>query len=202
MNVTESNIMEYPNFSLSQKNIKKIAILGDAAVGKTSLAERFVNKKFDDSYNLTIAGNFLKKVIPTAKGKEILIISDIAGQSRFEEVRSAFLLGAEVVLAVCDLTRKKTLENLENIWIPEFLRANPVKSREQTKIQLIGNKCDLEDLMVMNMSDLERIALSIARKYPRVTMLMPCLLTSAKEDLLIEEAFGTKKKLTHSRLVI
>jgi small GTP-binding protein len=199
--MTKSNVIQYPNFSLSQKSIKKIAILGDAAVGKTSLAERFINKKFDDSYNITIAGNFLKKIIPTEKGKEILIISDIAGQSRFEEVRSAFFLGAEVVLAVCDLTRKKTLENLENIWIPEFLIANPIKGRKKTKIQLIGNKCDLEDLMVMDMSDLEKIALSIARKYPRVTMLMPCLLTSAKEDLLIEEAFGSKKKLTQSRFV-
>jgi hypothetical protein len=54
--------------------------------------------------------------------------------------------------------------------------------------------------MVMDMSDLEKIALSIARKYPRVIMLFPCLLTSAKEDLLVEEAFETKKKLTQSRL--
>ena len=199
--MNESNVMQYPNFSLSQMNIKKIAILGDAAVGKTSLAERFVNKKFNDSYNLTIAGNFLKKKISTENGKEILIISDIAGQSRFKEVRSAFLLGAEVVLAVCDLTRKKTLENLENIWIPEFLNANQNTGRKSIQIQLIGNKCDLEDLMVMNLSDLDKIALSIARKYPRVTMLRPCLLTSAKEDLLIDEAFGTKKKLTQSRLV-
>ena len=200
--MNESNVMQYPNFSLSQMNIKKIAILGDAAVGKTSLAERFVNKKFNDSYNLTIAGNFLKKKISTENGKEILIISDIAGQSRFKEVRSAFLLGAEVVLAVCDLTRKKTLENLENIWIPEFLNANQNTGQKSIQIQLIGNKCDLEDLMVMNLSDLDKIALSIARKYPRVTMLRPCLLTSAKEDLLIDEAFGTKKKITQSRLVL
>jgi hypothetical protein len=40
---------------------------------------------------------------------------------------------------------------------------------------------------------LEKIALSIGRKYHQVSMLMPSLMTSAKENLLIEEAFGTKR---------
>ena len=194
--MSDRNIFsKYFSYVSSLKNTRRIVILGDSAVGKTSIAKRFVDQTFSTDYDLTVAGNFFTNKLPTIYDKpEIFIISDVAGQKRFENVRSAFFNGSEFLLAVCDLTRKNTLRNLESVWIPEFLHAVTPKDGFRVKIQIVGNKCDLADLLVISMDDMDKIASSIGRKYPNVVMQLPCLLTSAKDNLFIDEAFGAKRK--------
>ncbi len=179
----------------SKKAITKIAIIGDSGVGKTSLMERFVNSRFTDSYNMTIGGGFYIKKLPLGKGEsEMILISDVAGQSRFASIRSVFYSGVEIVLAVCDLSRKNTLTNLENLWIPEFLNLAS-KPDFRPKFQLIGNKSDLTDLLVISLKDLEETASKLTIKYPQITILKPILITSAKLNTFIEESVSSRKKI-------
>ena len=179
----------------SRKAITKIVILGDSGVGKTSLLERVVNSRFSQKYNMTIGGNFYTKKIPLANGKfEMVIFSDVAGQPRFEDVRQVFYSGVETALAVCDLSRKNSLHNLEKIWIPEFLTWAS-KPDFKPKIQLIGNKSDLTDLIVISIKDLEELASRLAIKYPHITVLKPILITSAKKNTFSEQSTSQPKKV-------
>lgn len=184
-------------FSDSRRSITKIAIIGDSGVGKTSLLERFTKNSFKNSYIMTIGGNFLTKKLPMNNGKsEILIFSDVAGQERFKEVRQVFYSGVEIVLAVCDLTRKNTLLNLDKVWLPEFLHSLPTQNAN-IKVQLIGNKCDLEDLSVISSRSLEKMAHKLSKKYPHITLLRPALLTSAKDNIFLEDSKTTKEPLAY-----
>lgn len=178
----------------SRRTITKIAILGDSGVGKTSLIERFVNSGFSEKYNMTIGGNFYTKKIPLANGKlQMTIISDVSGQARFQDVRQVFYNGVDIALAVCDLTRKDSLQNIEKIWIPEFL-SWVSRPGFKPKIQLVGNKVDLRDLLVISKRDLEEMVSRLTIKYPHTTILKPILITSAKKNTFIEHSSSKTKK--------
>lgn len=169
-------------FSTPNKLIKKIAVIGDSGVGKTSLIKRMTSNKFTLSYNMTIGGDFTTKKLPLANGKFCTyIFSDVSGQDRFKETRQVFYAGVDLVFGICDLTRRQSLENLEKLWVPEFLSS--YSNETKLKIQIVGNKSDLSDYFVINSHDLEQSAFRISMKFPQVTILNPCIITSAKNNL-------------------
>jgi len=120
----------------------KIVLLGAAAVGKTSLLLRFVNDVFNSDYAATIGAKFLSKEIELGlinrDEKAQLTIWDIAGQPRFEDLRTTFYRGASGALLIYDLTRENTFDELET-WYRELTNV----LSEDTPIVLIGNKLDL-----------------------------------------------------------
>ena len=169
-------------FSTSSKLIKKIAVIGDSGVGKTSLIKRMTSNTFTLSYNMTIGGDFTTKKLPLPNGKFCTyIFSDVSGQDRFKEMRQIFYAGVDLVFAVFDLTRKQSLINLEKLWIPEFL--STYSNDSKLKIQIVANKSDLLDYFVINPNDLEQSTFRISMKFPQVTILNPCIITSAKNNL-------------------
>ncbi len=101
----------------------KVCLVGEAAVGKTSLIRRFVLDNFDDKYIQTLGTKVSKKEM-VVQGPEVsgdlkidMTIWDIMGQKGFRELlKEAYFYGAKGILAVCDVTRKKTLEDLDD-WI-------------------------------------------------------------------------------------
>ena len=169
-------------FSTPNKLIKKIAVIGDSGVGKTSLLKRMTSHTFTLSYNMTIGGDFTTKKLPLPNGKFCTyIFSDVSGQDRFKEMRQIFYAGVDLVFAVFDLTRKQSLINLEKLWIPEFL--STYSNDSKLKIQIVANKSDLLDYFVINPNDLEQSTFRISMKFPQVTILNPCIITSAKNNL-------------------
>lgn len=171
------------NFYPINKKLSKIAVIGDSGVGKTSLIKRITTNTFDTNYNMTIGGDFSTKKLPLKNGQYCTyIFSDVSGQSRFKETRQVFYTAVDLVIAVCDITRKQSLTNLEKLWIPEFLSSYPIQEGNNLKIQIICNKSDLVDYSVLNPSDLERVASRISIKYPQVTIVDPCIITSSKYD--------------------
>ena len=74
----------------SKPNFLKVIILGDGAVGKSALMNRFVNNKFDSQSFHTIGVEFLNKEVTVKNESYTLQIWDTAGQERFKSLRTPF----------------------------------------------------------------------------------------------------------------
>lgn len=114
----------------------KVMLLGDGNVGKTSLARRYCEGKFEDSRILTIGVDFQTKVVQLKSGTVKLSIWDVAGQPRFQVVRETFYRGCMAAVLVYDLTDKATLANLDG-WLKEIKAYAP-----GAKFLIAGNKLD------------------------------------------------------------
>lgn len=120
---------------------KKICMLGDFAVGKTSLTRQFVKGIFDDNYLSTIGVKVDRKVIRVSQdGNEAqltMMVWDLAGSEKFNHTRANYLRGAAGAILVCDLTRLETLKGLQS-YADDLREISP-----KAKLILIGNKYDL-----------------------------------------------------------
>ena len=74
--------------------ILKVCLLGDGAVGKTSLVHRFVYDVFDDKYIMSFGTKVSKKTVELADARVDLMIWDILGQKTHESLHSAYYRGA------------------------------------------------------------------------------------------------------------
>lgn len=122
---------------------KKVCLLGDFAVGKTSLVRRFVYNLFDDKYLSTIGVKVSRKVviIPRDQGltELTLMLWDLAGSEEYNTMRASYLRGAAGAIIVCDLTRPATLDSFAG-YAAELRRVSP-----DARLIVVGNKEDLSD---------------------------------------------------------
>jgi len=117
----------------------KVLLTGAAAVGKTSLVQRFIKNRFAANYKLTVGVDILTKDVEFKPGEvATLSIWDIGGQQRFEFIRSTFYKGAAGALLVFDLTREQTFIETRK-WLTEIRQF----SNQNIPFVLIGNKADL-----------------------------------------------------------
>ena len=119
----------------------KIILLGDSGVGKTAIINRYCKSLFTDNLEPTVGMNFQQKFIEINGDTIKLAIWDTAGQEKFRTLTRQFYRNVDGAILVYDITEKNTLENLENIWIPELISS--VSSSVQ--MILVGNKSDLKD---------------------------------------------------------
>ena len=121
---------------------KKVLILGDGAVGKTSLIRRFVVDKFSDEYITTIGTKTTKKdVVLDLDGQAwnvSLMIWDVLGQKGYSEVQTSAFQGAKGVILVYDVSRPDTRGSLVDYWIPRVW-----KVVGKLPMILFANKADL-----------------------------------------------------------
>jgi small GTP-binding protein len=156
--------------------IFKVLLIGEAAVGKTSLTLKFVQGKFKSDYILTVGMEPYSKYVKLGKDMATLSIWDIAGQQRFDVFRTMFFRGAKAALLVFDLTRPATLTKLEE-WHDDLLKN---AGSDVIKI-LVGNKNDLVDFRSVSKKD----ALTFAKKIKALTYIE----TSAKTGDNVDESF-------------
>ena len=159
---------------------KKVCMLGDFAVGKTSLVKRFVEGRFDDKYLSTIGVKISRRNVEHADNEISLIVWDLAGGDEFIRTNSGYLRGAAGALIVCDLTRPQTLRAAEQ-YAYQIRRLNP-----QAGIVLVGNKCDLVEERLITDEDLATMG-GLHNRFDY-------FLTSAKTGIHVEDAFT---KLAH-----
>ena len=164
---------------------KKVMLMGDAAVGKTSLIRRFVNDRFDDKYIATIGTKVSRKNVLISTGDEepidiSLMIWDVLGQHDYERLMRTSFEGAEGALIVADVTRRETLDNISAFWIPKLF-----EPAGEIPIVLLGNKIDLEQRAFSENSLVE-----VAGRHSA-----PCAMTSAKTGNNVEAAFRSLAKL-------
>lgn len=154
---------------------KKVCLLGDFAVGKTSLIRRFVEGKFDEKYLSTIGVNISRKRLPRDDHFLNFILWDLAGGESFTNPIKSYLRGAAGAFIVCDLTRTNTLQAL-TYYAQEIYLVAP-----QAPFVLLGNKSDLQASHAISTADLESISQQLKA---------PFLLTSAKNGANVEAAFS------------
>lgn len=91
---------------------RKICMIGDFAVGKTSLVSRFVHSAFSTQYLTTVGVKVDSRILDLANGEKIkLILWDIAGEKTLGSVERTYLQGASGYLLVSDSTRRDTLQS-------------------------------------------------------------------------------------------
>ena len=94
-----------------KKVLLKVIILGESGVGKTSLMNQYVNKKFSNHYIATIGADFLTKDIIVDDYLVTMQIWDTAGQERYQSLGVAFYRGADCcVLGSIALLSHNTLK--------------------------------------------------------------------------------------------
>ncbi|KAF2805062.1 ras family protein [Mytilinidion resinicola] len=116
----------------------KLVLLGEAAVGKSSLVMRFVNNDFQENKEPTIGAAFLtqKCNLPTRTIK--FEIWDTAGQERFASLAPMYYRNAQAALVVYDITKASSLQKAQH-WVAELQR----QASPGIVIALVGNKFDL-----------------------------------------------------------
>ena len=159
----------------------KMLLLGDPAVGKTTLVTKFVHGKFSGDYKMTIGVDIMRKDIIINKNQVILSIWDIAGQDRFRNFRNIFYKGSSGALIVFDLTRQSSFENL-NKWIKELKEF----TNNTTPFIIIGNKSDLIDMRMIKKEEI--IKFSDQNNYKFIE-------TSAKTGEGVDDSFFELAKI-------
>ncbi len=157
---------------------KKICLLGDFAVGKTSLMRRFVYNLFDDRYISTIGVKVTRKTVAVPRASDVveltMMLWDLAGSEEFTPVRASYLRGAAGAVLVYDLTRPETLDGLKS-YVDDLLGLNP-----EARLTLAANKSDLIDRQELGLEQIERFASELALSY---------YITSAKTGEEVETMF-------------
>ena len=120
----------------------KIIIIGNSGVGKTSILERFILDKFDESLLSTIGINFSEKVILLENSKKIkLKLYDTAGQEKFDSISKSYFRNADGVLFVYAVNDLNSFQNIKN-WIELFMENH--NGKKNIPLYLIENKNDLD----------------------------------------------------------
>ncbi len=123
------------------ESIYKVIVIGDPAVGKTSLLTKFATNKFEEKYLPTVGVNILKEIINLEEQNVVnLMFWDVAGQPQFYMLHRPYFNGADAMLLVFDITRSSTFSNINN-WYSTAVKYG----LSGIPRLLIGNKIDLKD---------------------------------------------------------
>ena len=163
----------------------KICVVGDFAVGKTSVIERFVNNQFSEKYLTTVGVKIDTKEVVLAK-RDIsvkLIIWDVAGAEEFGAKEFAYLRGASGLMFVADGTREQTLTSAQN------MRKQITGQYGLQPAVLLLNKCDLAGMWRIEDEKIEALKSNFDEVYR----------TSAKTGDNVEIALTTLAGLVVTR---
>jgi small GTP-binding protein len=160
---------------------KKVCMLGDFAVGKTSLVERFVYNRFSTDYVSSIGVRVSRKamIMPQAGGvaELAILLWDIAGHNGVHKaILPSYLRGASGAVLVCDLTRPESLAALHD-YARMLLSYSP-----DAVIVLAANKSDQRTARRLPDDELDQAASAL-----RATRFV----TSAREGDEVEQLFRT-----------
>ena len=182
-----------------------IIVLGDAAVGKTSLLKMYDEKTFQPAHMATLGLDYVSKNYQPPnngnEGKAIPVkIWDTAGQERFRTLTHSFYKqghGIIIVFAVNDMT---SFEHV-GTWLASIKEhADP----SVIKI-LVGNKCDVEGERKVSYQEAETLAKQNGMKYYDTSAKTDLNVTAFMEDLfgqVYNEKFNDNKEATREQSIV
>ncbi|KAG0163390.1 hypothetical protein DFQ28_011756 [Apophysomyces sp. BC1034] len=175
----------------------KLVLLGESAVGKSSLVMRFVHREYVDNREPTIGAAFLTQKCQVKDQTIKFEIWDTAGQERFHSLAPMYYRNAQAAIVAYDITKAPTLDKAKS-WVKELQR----QAHPDIVIALVGNKLDLVQGEPENTDhDNERqVPEEDARAYAEEAGLL-FFETSAKSATNVDEMFnaiGEKLPLEHN----
>lgn len=160
----------------------KLVLLGESAVGKSSLVLRFVKGQFHEYQESTIGAAFLTQTVCLDDTTVKFEIWDTAGQERYHSLAPMYYRGAQAAIVVYDVTSVDTFNRAKS-WVNELKRA----ASPNIVIALAGNKADLSNKRAVEFDD--------AQAYSEENGLL-FMETSAKSSQNVNEIFlAIAKKL-------
>lgn len=151
----------------------KVVLLGEGAVGKTSLVLRYVENKFNDKHLTTLQASFLNKKL-NINGKRVnLAVWDTAGQERFHALGPIYYRDSNGAILVYDITDEDSFVKVKN-WVKELRKM----LGNDIALCIAGNKIDLEKERHVPVAEAEEYAASVGARHFH---------TSAKLNKGIEE---------------
>ena len=160
----------------------KIIVIGDSAVGKSSLTLRGTKNHFKDFYTPTIGFEFLSFNIRIKNQTVKLQIWDTCGQEVYRSLISSFYRNSSLAIIVYAIDNQESFDNLES-WLDEIKS----QTHPNLRIFLIGNKSDLEDQRIINKETAEELV-----KDHNIDLFME---TSAKTGTNAQEVFVKAAKI-------
>ena len=151
-----------------------ILLLGNSAVGKTSLISRYANGTFKEEYINTVGIDSISKTEIINNINILVKLWDTAGQERFRTIAKSYYRGAHGIILMYDVTNPKSFESMRK-WLTQIKEEAPSKIR----IILVANKIDSEE-RVVSKEDGDTLAKSYSLKIFE---------SSAKENINVNEAF-------------
>ena len=149
-------------------------LVGDAAVGKTTLALRFSGLPFQESYKFTMGVDLIVKSFFAHNKNVVFEIWDCGGQPQFKEARSMYYRKTLGVLLCFDLSNHESFQHLTD-WLDE------IKSYGGSPyIVLVGTKADLKEKRDVETKEILEFSKKLGVKY---------IETSSKENLNVSKPF-------------
>jgi small GTP-binding protein len=143
----------------------KVIMIGDLAVGKTSILNRFVNNEFNIFYQCTVGVEYKTKNIKLDNINECnLKIWDTCGEERFRSITKLYFKDTQGAVLVFDLTSKSSFDKL-NVWLDILNESAP----KDISIILVGNKMDIKERKVYLSDDAKKFALKNKMTYIEVS---------------------------------
>jgi len=161
----------------------KFIIVGDKAVGKSSIVRRFVENKFTIDYRSTLGLNVLSHSMKFYGNEAHFSLWDLGGQEYFKRFRKTYYTGTQAAFIVFDVCERETFTNVKKWYeeLKEFL------GNKNIPIVIVGNKIDLSDQRSVQYK--EGIALIDELTQQNINDYLSYIETSALTGENIEEAF-------------
>ena len=158
----------------------KICLLGDVAVGKTSIASRFCKNIFNEAYVNTIGGAYQQQTILLDNGVKMKMhIWDTSGDERFKSMTNLYYRDAQVAILTYDVTNLQSFEGLQ-YWLSQL---SDKVDKEKMLLFMAGNKCDVNN-------DMKQVSAAKAKEFAEENHMF-FFETSAKTGTGIKDLFKT-----------
>uniref|UniRef100_A0A3B4ZZF6 Ras-related protein Rab-23 n=2 Tax=Pomacentridae TaxID=30863 RepID=A0A3B4ZZF6_9TELE len=163
----------------------KVVVVGNGAVGKSSMIQRYCKGIFTKDYKKTIGVDFLERQILVNDEEVRLMLWDTAGQEEFDAITKAYYRGAQACVLVFSTTDRESFQAIDS-W-----REKVEAEVGDIPTVLVQNKIDLLEETVIKNEEAEALAKRLKLRFYRA---------SVKEDLNVNEGvFNTTSSNVHNQ---